>query len=106
MSALHYTKGSGYYESYDTAQSFSAYNLNNVIIGGTTITQTNLINQKWLDNDFYGFTFSGNYHRKDKLKITLGGALNQYYGKHYGKVIWAQYASDGDNDQNWYDGSD
>jgi iron complex outermembrane receptor protein len=102
--ALHYTKGSGYYESYDTAQSFSAYNLNNVIIGGTTITKTNLIDQKWLDNDFYGFTFSGNYHRKDKLKITLGGALNQYYGKHYGKVIWAQYASNGDNDRDWYSG--
>jgi iron complex outermembrane receptor protein len=102
--ALHYTKGSGYYESYDTAQSFSAYNLNNVIIGGTTITQTNLVEQKWLDNDFYGLTFSGNYHWKDKLKITLGGAWNQYYGKHYGKVIWAQYASNGDNDRDWYYG--
>jgi iron complex outermembrane receptor protein len=102
--ALHYTKGYGYYESYDTAQSFSAYNLNNVVIGGTTITTTNLIDQKWLNNDFYGFTFSGNYHRRDKLKITLGGAWNQYYGKHYGKVIWAQYASNGDNDRNWYYG--
>jgi iron complex outermembrane receptor protein len=103
--ALHYTKGSGYYESYDTAQSFSDYNLNNVVIGGTTITTTNLIEQKWLDNDFYGFTFSGNYHRKDNLKITLGGAWNQYYGKHYGKVIWAQYASNGNNDLNWYYGT-
>ena len=45
-------------------QYFSAYNLNNVIIGGTTITTTNLINQKWLDNDFYGITFSGNYHQE------------------------------------------
>ncbi len=100
--ALHYTKGYGYYESYSPAQYFSAYNLNNVVIGSDTIKQTDLINQKWLDNDFYGFTFSGNYHRNDNLKITVGGAWNQYYGKHYGKVIWAQYASNGDNDRNWY----
>jgi iron complex outermembrane receptor protein len=100
--ALHYTKGSGYYESYAPGQSFAAYNLNDVIIGNDTIRQTDLINQKWLDNDFYGVTFSGNFKRNDNLKVTIGGAWNQYYGKHYGKVIWAQYASNGDNNMNWY----
>ena len=54
---------------------------------------------------FMGSLFRGIIIRKDKLKITLGGAWNQYYGKHYGKVIWAQYASDGDNDRNWYYGT-
>jgi len=103
--ALHYTKGSGYYENYSPGQYLSAYNLNDVIIGTDTIKQTDLINQKWLDNDFYGITFSGNYHRGDRLKITLGGAWNTYYGKHYGKVIWAEYASNGDNDRNWYYGT-
>ncbi len=102
---LHYTKGSGYYESYDTAQSFSSYNLHDVIIGKDTIRQTNLINRKWIDNDFYGITFSGNYHRGDNLKITVGGAWNHYYGKHYGKVIWAEYASDGDIGRDWYYGT-
>jgi iron complex outermembrane recepter protein len=100
--ALHYTKGYGYYENYAPAQAFSAYNLNNVVIGDSTITQTDLINQKWLDNDFYGITFSGNYRQGEMLKITVGGAWNQYYGRHYGKVIWAEYASNGDNNTNWY----
>jgi iron complex outermembrane receptor protein len=103
--ALHYTRGSGYYENYSPGQYFSAYNLNDVIIGTDTIWQTDLINRKWIDNDFYGITFSGNYHREDKLKITLGGAWNQYSGKHYGKVIWAEYASNGDNGRNWYEGT-
>jgi iron complex outermembrane receptor protein len=103
--ALHYTKGSGYYESYDTAQSFSSYNLNNVIIGPDTIRQTNLINRKWIDNDFYGITFSGNYRHGDNLKVTVGGAWNQYYGKHYGKVIWAEFASNGDIGRDWYYGT-
>ncbi|MCX6243151.1 MAG: TonB-dependent receptor [Bacteroidetes bacterium] len=100
--ALHYTRGSGYYESYAPSQSFSSYNLENVIIGKDTITTTDLINQKWIGNDFYGFTFSGNYHHKENLKITVGGAYNIYAGNHYGKVIWAEFASNGNNSRNWY----
>ena len=100
--AFDYTKGKGYYESYAPDQAFSAYNMQNIIIGADTIKQTDLVNRKYLDNDFYCITFSGNYKQGDKLKLTLGGAWSQYTGQHYGKVIWAQYASDGDNEKNWY----
>jgi iron complex outermembrane recepter protein len=100
--ALHYTRGSGYYENYEQNQYFSSYNLNNVIIGNDTITQTDLVNQKWISNDFFGLTFSVNYNPVSKVKLTLGGAWNDYYGKHYGKVTWAEFASNGDNERNWY----
>lgn len=100
--ALHYTKGRGYYENYNQAASFSSYALNDVIIGSDTITTTDLINRKMMDNDFCGITFSTNYSLPDKLKITLGGAWNRYYGRHFGKVIWAEYASNGDSERNWY----
>ena len=72
------------------------------MIGGDTITNTDLVNRKYLDNDFYGLTFSSNYTLDKKLKVTLGGGWNRYYGKHYGKVIWAEYASNGNNERNWY----
>jgi iron complex outermembrane recepter protein len=100
--AVHYTKGIGYYENYKSDQSFSSYDLPNVIIHTDTVTATNLVNRKWLDNDFYGITYSVNYMPSDRLKFTLGGAWNYYYGEHYGKVIWAEYASGGDNNRNWY----
>jgi iron complex outermembrane receptor protein len=103
--ALHYTKGSGYYENYAPQQYLSSYGLNEVILGTDTVWQTNLVNQKWIANDFYGITFSGNYQKGEKLKLTLGGAWNRYYGKHYGKVIWAEYASNGDNQRDWYNGT-
>ena len=103
--AVHYTKGSGYYESYAPGQYFSSYGLNDLIIGNDTISTTDLVNQKWIDNDFYGMTFSGNYQKSDKLKVTVGGAWNHYYGKHYGKVVWAEYASNGDNNRDWYYGT-
>lgn len=100
--ALHYTKGRGYYENYEQDQPFVTYGLNDVILGGDTILSTDLVNRKMMDNDFCGVTFSSNYTLPEKLKITLGGAWNRYYGEHFGKVIWAEYASNGDNERNWY----
>jgi len=101
--ALHYTKGRGYYENYDQDASFADYGLNNVIVGNDTITNTDLVNRKMMDNDFYGITFSSNVSVGEKLKMTLGGGWNQYYGRHFGKIIWAEFASNGNNEQDWYD---
>jgi len=100
--ALFYTKGYGYYENYKQNQAFSNYGLQNVVIGNDTITETDMINRKYLDNDFYGLTFSGNYNPFSKLKITLGGAWNYYNGQHFGNIIWAEYASNGNNEWKWY----
>ncbi|SHK35559.1 TonB-dependent receptor [Hymenobacter psychrotolerans] len=93
--ALHLTRGFGYYENYRNRRKFGDYGLQNPIIGGDTLTRTNLIDQKWLDNYFYGGTFALNYQPKanDKLQATLGGAWNRFENDHYGEIIWAQYAT-------------
>ncbi len=100
--ALHYTKGKGYYENYKQKETFAEYGLDDVIIGSDTITTTDLVNRKMMDNDFCGFTFSSNYTIPNHLTVTLGGAWNRYFGRHFGKIIWADYASNGDNNRNWY----
>jgi iron complex outermembrane receptor protein len=100
--ALHYTYGAGYYEEYKQAADFSSYNLPNVIIGNDTLTGTDLIRRKWLDNDFYGTTFSLNYNSEKKLGLIIGGAYNIYDGNHFGRIIWAQYASTSTIDSNYY----
>ena len=63
---------------------------------------TDLIRQKWLDNDFYGTTFSANY-KNEKLDVILGGGWNKYEGDHFGKVIWARYASQSELGDHYYD---
>ena len=101
--AAHYTKGKGYYEEYKKDQSFADYGYSDVIIDSiTTISSTNLVRRRWLDNDFYGTTFSLNYHNNKNFAVTLGGAWNNYYGLHYGEVIWAQYASNSLLHENYY----
>lgn len=99
--AVHYTKGKGYYEEYQEDQSFSDYGLA-PIVAAATVNTTDLIRQKWLDNDFYGTTFSANY-KKEKLDVILGGGWNKYEGDHFGKVIWARYASKSELGDHYYD---
>jgi iron complex outermembrane receptor protein len=96
-----YTRGYGYYESYKNDKKFSSFGMQDTIIGNDTVSRSNMITQKWLDNHFYGANFSVIYNSKP-LKITSGGGWNQYDGDHYGKVVWAQVARLGDYDKNWY----
>jgi len=96
--ALHYTKGKGYYENYQQDASFADYGLAPV----GTEESTDLVRQKWLDNDFYGTTFSVNY-KENKLAVILGGGWNKYEGAHFGKVIWARFASQSELGDHYYD---
>lgn len=87
--AVFLTRGIGYYEEYKAAQNFADYGLPDITQGGTTITQTDLVRRRWLDNYFYGQIASVQY--KDKLnEWTFGGGWNVYDGKHYGTLPWVQ----------------
>jgi iron complex outermembrane recepter protein len=88
----HYTYGRGYYEQYRANDEFSRYNLPDVEIGNEVITSSDLIRQRWLDNHFYGFTYSFNYMDMNRWKMTWGGAYNIYEGDHFGEIIWARIA--------------
>lgn len=98
--AFHYTKGKGYYENYKEDATMADYGL--LPVGA--VTTTDLVRQKWLDNDFYGTTFSVKY-KDEKLDVILGGGWNKYEGDHYGKVIWARYASQSEPGDHYYDDS-
>lgn len=102
--SLHYTHGRGYYEQYKQSKPFAELGLDDVVIGDSTLTYSDFIIRKWLDNKFYGTTFSVNYE-KDKTALSIGGGYNQYANaKHFGEIIWAQYASNSQIRQLYYDG--
>ncbi len=101
--ALHYTRGRGYYEQYRDNERFSRYNLPGVIIGGEEIDRTDLIRRRWLDNHFYGLTYSLNYNNFEGLEVVFGGGYNEYDGDHYGEIIWARHAVNTDIRDRYYD---
>jgi iron complex outermembrane recepter protein len=96
--ALHYTKGKGFYENYKEDADFADYGLQPV----GAVSTTDLVRQKWLENDFYGTTFSANY-KDAKLDVIFGGGWNKYEGDHFGKVIWARNASQSELGDRYYD---
>ncbi len=100
--ALHYTYGRGYYEQYRKDDDLADYGLNPIILGGDTLTSTDLIRRRWLDNNFYGATYSLEYNTKG-FNATLGGAYNYYEGDHFGEIIWARYSSDSEIRDRYYD---
>ncbi|MDK2771929.1 MAG: TonB-dependent receptor [Flavobacterium sp.] len=81
--ALHYTKGSGYFKQYKEDEDLTEYNL--PAFEGNSISD--LVRKRWLDNDFFGTTFSINY-RTQKTDVLFGGAINRYLGTHFGEVVW------------------
>lgn len=99
--SAHYTRGIGYYEDYKQDRKYLEYGLTPAVVDGVTLSKTDLIRQKWLDNHFGGITWSLNYLRQN-YSATLGGAVNRYDGDHFGKVIWVRNAQGLDIGDDWY----
>jgi iron complex outermembrane recepter protein len=99
--ALHYTKGKGYYEEYGENQPLVDYGIPSFNIGEFMISETDLIRRKWLSNDFYGLVYSLKY-QKEHIEAIAGGGINLYLGDHYGDIIWMQNAGNTGKDYRWY----
>ena len=86
-----YVKGSGYYEQYKTDQKLKNYGIDLIDGSGNPIEKSDLVRQKWLDNDFYGGVFNFTYDNQN-TNLVIGGGLNKYEGAHFGKVLWVEKA--------------
>ena len=100
--ALHFTRGLGYYEQYKEDQDLVDYGIPEIILNSDTITTSDIIRRKWLDNYFYGSVLSMNIN-KGNFDINIGGAFSIYEGNHYGTVIWARNAGITEKDHKWYE---
>jgi iron complex outermembrane receptor protein len=99
--SLFYTRGIGYYQNYRNNRSYYDYGWNDTVIGSDTISNTSLIDQKWLDNHYYGINLSLGYNL-NRWRLSFGTGANQYDGDHYGYIIWAQVARLEDYNTPWY----
>ena len=97
---LNYTYGRGYYEEYNDlwddqnlsfsgATQFSYLQLPNYTLGNTTISTSENVTRKWLDNDYYVGTLSVN-HNSSKATLNFGLLASRYIGDHFGTLIWGE----------------
>lgn len=88
--ALHYTHGGGYYEQYKENKKLADFGLENFTdTAGNVIKRSDIIGQKHLNNHFYGGVLAVNFENH-AVRATLGGAVNNYQGAHWGNVLWVR----------------
>ena len=96
--AAHYTKGQGFFEQYKGNQDLQGIGFPDAPDGEAF----DLIRRRWLDNDFYGFTYGLEY-QNDKIDAVLGGAWNNYEGRHFGETIWTAWQGREEDPPLYYD---
>src|SRR5690625_1977863 len=100
--SLHYTSGAGYYESYRPDADLQKYGLPYFEMEDQLIKNSDLIDQKWLDNHFYGGVFNV-FYKKNRVEAIVGGGWNRYSGDHFGKVIHTEFAFNPEPFSYYYD---
>ena len=90
--ALHYTKGKGYYQQYQSADNQNLYGMSWKTFGLSTTDDViaDLADQQKMDNDFYGVVASLTYDNKKGLQTVLGTGWNHYMGAQFGHIVWAK----------------
>lgn len=101
---LNYTYGRGYFEQYKEDEDFEDYGFEELEFSGEVVNTTDLIRRRWLDNDFYVINASANY-RNNEIDLIFGGSFSHYDGDHFGEVIWAEFASQSEIRDRYYDGN-
>lgn len=100
----HYTRGRGYFQEFRFDQKYANYGIDTMFVGGDTLSKTDILRRRWLQNEFEGLVYSWEYSPNTKFKLTVGGASNKYKGEHFGEIIWAKNASNSDPGFRWYQG--
>lgn len=93
--------GKGFFEEFKNDASFNQYGVANFVNGSDTLTNTNLVRQRWLDNIYYG-NFSSLNYKKNKIDLIVGLSLTEYDGKHHGDIVWASIAQPFGKDYRYY----
>lgn len=102
--ALFYTKDDGYYDQYKTGRTLVEYGLQPFMnADGEFVKKSDLIRLKYNVNGFGGGQATVNF-RRGRWNATLGGAVSDFDGHHYGRVKWVRnYVGPIDPLQKYYD---
>lgn len=100
--AFHYTHGRGYFEQFREDDALDTYGIAPAIVNGDSVTTTDLVRRRWLDNDFYGAVFSATFEEKG-FRFVAGGGYNRYEGDHFGEIIWARFSGNSNIRDRYYD---
>jgi iron complex outermembrane receptor protein len=86
---LYYIRGKGYYEGYKGGKGYFEYNIPDAAIIDTTIDEIDLVRQKWVTKNQYGWNPRLDLSHENGA-ATLGGAFYYFDSEHWGEIVWAE----------------
>ncbi len=101
--ALHYTKGSGYFEQYKYQDELSNYLIQPIPLGTDTLLSSDIVRRRWLDNDFFGGIFKLEKEWNTSSLLSIGGGYHIYKGDHFGDVIEVVSAPEFEKEDPYYE---
>jgi len=101
---FYYTRGLGFFEQFRHQDKLANYQIPPTIIGNDTLTRSDMVRRRWLNNHLIGSNVSWN-HNTEKSDWIIGLGYNEYNGKHYGRIVWASQAPQAFPDQAYYNGT-
>ncbi|MFH2037339.1 MAG: TonB-dependent receptor [Candidatus Zixiibacteriota bacterium] len=90
---LYYIRGEGYYEQFKEDQYIGEYNIDTSMLVDVSQNEINIIRQKWVTKNQYGWNSSLKWNHNRGTAI-FGSALYYFDSEHWGDVIWAENVSD------------
>ena len=104
--SFHWTAGEGYYEQYKAGKNPNSYGIDSLRINNQVYNSIDIIQQRWLDNDFWGIVSSIDLNFSGG-NASIGLSANRYFGDHFGDIIeyrTNQFELELKNPFRWYDG--
>lgn len=104
QASLNRTDGYGFFEQYKQDQNRYDLGLADIVIGSEVISSNDFVVRRWLDNRLYSGTFASQYDSRN-FGLTVGGAYSEYDpARHFGEIIWAEFAGSVQPGSLYYDG--
>lgn len=94
--------GAGYFEQFRANDDLDTYGITPAAIDGDTISTTDIIRRRWLDNTLTGANISADI-KLGVHRLVLGGNYSDFRNDHFGEVIWARYPGQLDIGDRYYD---
>ncbi len=86
---VYYVNGEGFFEQFKEDRRFHDYGFDPVVVDGETINRTDLVQRRWLVNQYWGVIPELRI-LLPKGDLRLGAGARRYDSDHYGQVVWTQ----------------
>jgi iron complex outermembrane receptor protein len=83
----YYVDGEGFFEQFKDGRKLEDYGFENLVLPDTTIKKTDLVQRRWLVNNYWGL-LPQIIAPVAEGRLTVGLGVRRYVADHFGEIVW------------------